>query len=90
MGGLSRPGIANAMNVHLKGESSVTANFIRNMDKFFDVMNVTNYTSCYKQFKKFKAPYQWSKDLRLEVNIFTISIDSIYQSFEIHAIVVTG
>lgn len=41
-----------------------TANFIEKFDKFFDLLNVSNYSSSYKSLK---AHYRWSGDKRLEV-----------------------
>lgn len=54
--------------MHFKEEASETANFIEKMDKFFDLLNVTNYTKCYTKLKYFQTPYRWTKDFRIEVN----------------------
>ena len=59
--------VATALTVHIKDESSETAKFIDYMDKFFDLMNVRNYSDCYMQLKQFKAPYRLAKGLILEV-----------------------
>jgi hypothetical protein len=59
--------VATALKVFLPNEASETAIFVEYFDKFFDMLNVTNYTSTYKQLKPFKAPYRWGSDKRLEV-----------------------
>ena len=33
----------------MKDEAEETANFAENFDKYFDLLNVTNYTECYKK-----------------------------------------
>ena len=59
--------VSNAMMVYIGDEASETAKFIDMIDKFFDTMNVNNYSSCYKQLKQFKSPYRWSNDARIKV-----------------------
>lgn len=44
-----------------------TANFIEKMDKFFDALNVRNYTSGIHSLKPFQMPYRWAKDFRIKV-----------------------
>ena len=41
------------------------------MDKFFDCMNVHNYTQGYHHRKPFQDPYRSSKDVRLKVSVST-------------------
>ena len=53
----------------LFGESArETANFIDKMDKFFDTLNVRNYTNGIHSLKSFQMPYRWAKDFRLQVS----------------------
>ena len=59
--------ISNAIKTFLQPEAAETAHFIDKFDKFFDLLNVTNYSSSYKSLKPFKAPYRWSADKRLQV-----------------------
>jgi hypothetical protein len=47
-------------------EAKETADFIDTFDKFFDVLNVSNYSSSYKALKPFKAPFRWGADKRLQ------------------------
>ena len=55
--------------MHLKEEAKKTIVFVEMFDKFFDMLNVTNYTKCITKRKHFQSPYRWSKDIRLEVCI---------------------
>ena len=50
-------------------EASATARFVNMMDKFFDALNVHNYTEGVYKRKRFKMPYTSSKDMRLKVCI---------------------
>ena len=56
----------------MKDKAEETANFAENFDKYFDLLNVTNYTECYKKRKVFQAPYRWANDARLEVINITL------------------
>ena len=55
--------------MHLKEEAKETIVFVEMFDKFFDMLNVTNYTKCITKRKHFQSPYRSSKDIRLEVCI---------------------
>ena len=44
-----------------------TAEFAAVFDKFFDVMNVTNFTNGKKKRKAFQAPYRSATDFRIKV-----------------------
>lgn len=59
--------MANALKVHLGEEAEETVRFIEMMDRFFDALNVTNYTKCFTKLKYFQTPYRWAKDFRIEV-----------------------
>ena len=59
--------MATGLGLHLKDEAEETANFVENFDKYFDMLNVTNYTKCVTKRKKFQQPYRWANDFRLEV-----------------------
>lgn len=48
-------------------EATETARFVEMMDKFFDTMNVRNYTQGVHKRKRFQMPYTTSKDMRLRV-----------------------
>ena len=60
--------VATALRTYLKGESEETAKYLEMFDKFFDCLNVTNYTTCYIKRKYFQSPYRWNNDLRIQVN----------------------
>eukprot|EP00731_Ephydatia_muelleri_P004466 Em0002g642a len=54
--------------LHLTGgdEASETANFIGLMDKFFDTLNVHNFSHGSKALKSFQMPYTSATDFRLK------------------------
>ena len=56
-------------------EAAGTAKFVAMMDKFFDCMNVRNYTQGIHKRKRFQMPYTTSQDMRLKV-IFLIICSS--------------
>ena len=47
---------------------STTSKFCLMMDHFFDCLNVTNYSECYKKLKPFKMPYRKVDDFRFNVS----------------------
>jgi len=44
-----------------------TAKFAGTFDKFFDALNVSNYTEGVRRRKPFQLPYRSSSDFRLKV-----------------------
>jgi len=48
-------------------EVTETARFVMMMDKYFDCLNVHNYTHGYRARKLFQLPYRSGNDTRLEV-----------------------
>lgn len=48
-------------------EVAETARFCQMMDRFFDSLNVTNYSECYKKLKPFRMPYRSVEDFRFKV-----------------------
>ena len=61
--------VSKGLLAHLGEEATETSHFIEMFDKFFDALNVTNYTSCIKSLKPFKKPYRGKDDYRLKVNV---------------------
>ena len=55
---------------------SGTATFCQMMDRFFDCLNVTKYSECYKRLKPFRMPYRSVNDFRFKV-IFMALIDDM-------------
>ena len=47
-----------------------TAKFVALMDRFFDMLNVGDFTTGMKQRKRFKYPYRHSDDFRLDVSSY--------------------
>ena len=47
--------------------ASETAHFVAMMDKFFDCLNVNNFTSGKTKRKAFQMPYRSANDFRLKV-----------------------
>ena len=63
--------VSNALT--LTGGSTVeeTAKFVNLMDKFFDCMNVHNFSHGVQARKPFQMPYRSGKDKRLQVCVHT-------------------
>ena len=61
--------VAKALLV-LSGDPAVqeTAKFVTMFDKFFDALNVSNYTSGVNKRKVFQQPYRSGDDFRLKVS----------------------
>ncbi len=59
--------VSNALKLLGGEEASETANFVEMMDKFFDALNVHNYTHGLHARKQFQMPYISVKDKRLKV-----------------------
>ena len=55
-------------------QASETSKFILFMDKFFDALNVHNYTHGVHARKPFQMPYTSPNDKRLKVNDNTIKL----------------
>ena len=49
-------------------KASETAHFVGLVDKFFDTINVHNYTHGHKTLKTFQMPFASASDFRLKVN----------------------
>ncbi len=59
--------MSKALNLTGGPEVAETARFVDLMDKFFDALNVSNYTNGIKKRKEFQLPYLSAEDKRLEV-----------------------
>lgn len=59
--------MSNALLLTRKGEVSETAEFCHMMDRFFDCLNVRNYTSGIHDRKPFQLLYRNANDERLQV-----------------------
>ena len=51
--------VANRLKVHFPDTSKETSHFVRMFDKFFDALNVTNYSNSITSLKPFKMPYSF-------------------------------
>lgn len=60
--------VAKALRLLGGPEVEETARFCSMMDKFFDAMNVGNFTCGRQSRKAFKAPYRSASDFRLTVS----------------------
>lgn len=69
--------------LHLTGgdEASETANFIGLMDKFFDTLNVHNFSHGSKALKSFQMPYTSATDFRLKVCYLQLLVKKTYNTF---------
>ena len=62
-----------------------TANFVSLMDRFFDTLNVHNYSGGSKALKPFQAPFRSPDDFRIKVhNIHLISCHFCFQTAFLH------
>ena len=46
--------VANGLRFTFKEEARETANFVEEVDKFFDCFNVTNFTECFTKIKPYR------------------------------------
>ena len=60
--------VSKALTLVGDEETSETARFTSMLDKFFDALNVTNFTNGKHKRKTFQDPYRSAKDFRLVVN----------------------
>lgn len=51
-------------------EAQGTATFVSMFDKFFDLLNVSNFTNGTRYRKPFHHPYRNSDDVRLKVSLY--------------------
>lgn len=66
--------VSNGLSL-VGGESATeTVKFTKTMDKFFDALNVSNFSNGKKKRKPFQDPYRSEKDFRLSVCSTLISI----------------
>ena len=66
--------ISKALQLTGGEDAEGTANFVMMFDKFFDCLNVTNFTNGAKARKPFQKPYTNSDDIRLKVSKLFINI----------------
>ena len=59
--------VSKALQLTGGEEASETARFVGMMDRFFDAVNVHNYSHGVHSRKMFQMPYTSSKDWRLKV-----------------------
>lgn len=62
--------MSKALNLICGDKASETAKFVAHADKFFDCLNVHNYSHGVSALKTFQLPYQSNDDLRLKVIYF--------------------
>ena len=62
--------VAKALKLTGGSDAEETATFCDMFDKFFDVLNVSNYTEGVRHQKVFKLPYTHPDDFRLKVGYF--------------------
>ena len=64
--------MSKGLLVHLGDKAKESAQFADYFDKFFDMLNVSNFSSSIKSRKVFKMPYRSSNDFRLKVSIILL------------------
>lgn len=60
--------VAKGLKFTFKEDAREAAVFVEKIDKFFDSLNVTNYTKCITTLKPFKMPYRSGDDFRMKVS----------------------
>lgn len=55
-------------------EVAETAKFCLMMDRFFDSLNVTNYSEGYEKLKPYRMPYRSVEDFRFKVCVYVYVI----------------
>lgn len=60
--------MSKALRLTNASRASETAKFVEYMDKFFDALNVSNFTEARKKRKPFQNPYRSDTDFRLTVS----------------------
>ena len=66
--------VSSALLYTRDSEVFETAHFIEKVDKFFDSLNVSNFTQGKHSRKPFQEPYRDADDARLKVYKFCISV----------------
>lgn len=59
--------VSKALELTGGTEAAKTAEFVSMFDKFFDCLNMTNFTSGKHSRNAFKSPYYSGKDFRIKV-----------------------
>ena len=62
--------VSKALELFVGEEAKETAKFASMFDRFFDCMNVTNFSAGTHSQNPFKSPYRSATDFRLKVNVF--------------------
>lgn len=60
--------VSKALQLIQGGQAGETAKLVDHMDKFFDALNVSNFTEGKKNRKPFQTPYRSDTDFRLTVS----------------------
>lgn len=76
--------VSKALQLTGGPEVAETAHFVDYMDKFFDSLNVSNYTNGIHKRKAFQLPYLSAKDKRLEVCLNVTRTPFTYSSLYMH------
>ena len=83
--------VTTALRLTGGAEVCETARFIEMMDKCFDCLNVSDFSSARHSRNPFKAPYYSSSDFRLKVKIGLFFFCSAFQIYHVlHACIVAG
>lgn len=73
--------VSKALSLVGGTEAAATATFVDFFDKFFDLLNVSNFGNSRRKRKPFQAPYCNSSDTRLKVQymFFSMSMHVMWQ-----------
>lgn len=81
--------VSKALTMTGGGSVEETAKFVGLMDKYFDCMNVHNFTHGVHARKQFQMPYRSSKDLRIQV-LQTRVADVVYHLWPVMSLLGSG
>ena len=59
--------VAKRMRLEFGETARETINFVDKLDKYFDTLNVRNFTNGIRSLKPFQMPYRWASDFRIKV-----------------------
>ena len=73
--------VAKRIRLLIGDEARETAHFIEMFDKFFDSLNVQNYTNGIRSLKPFQMLYRWANDFRIKVLLVIYLYHAKYHEF---------
>lgn len=79
--------VSKALTLYGGEETEETALFVIMFDRFFDCLNVSNYTNAKRKLKVFQNPYRSADDFRIKVKSQYFHIMYMHMLLAFHAVV---